>query len=116
MFDVRRYTKADEERWNDYVANAKNATFLFDRSYMNYHEDRFNDYSLMFYKGEKLYAMLPAHRVDDTLFSHFGLTYGGLIMNQQVRTADILVLFEELNQHLRNHGFKRVVYLSLIHI
>lgn len=110
MFDIRRYTKADEERWNGYVAKAKNATFLFDRSYMSYHEDRFNDYSLMFYKDEKLYAMLPAHRVDDTLYSHFGLTYGGLIMDQQVRTADILVLFEELNQHLRNHGFKQVVY------
>lgn len=110
MFDIRRYTKADEEQWNGYAEKAKNATFLFDRSYMNYHEDRFNDYSLMFYKDEKLYAMLPAHRVDDTLYSHFGLTYGGLIMYQQVRTADILVLFEELNQHLRNHGFKQVVY------
>lgn len=110
MFDIRRYTKADEEQWNGYAKKAKNATFLFDRSYVNYHEDRFNDYSLMFYKNEKLYAMLPAHRVDDTLYSHFGLTYGGLIMDQQVKTADILVLFEELNQHLRNHGFKRVVY------
>ena len=110
MFDIRRYTKADEEQWNGYAEKAKNATFLFDRSYMNYHEDRFNDCSLMFYKDEKLYAMLPAHRVDDTLYSHFGLTYGGLIMDQQVRTADILVLFEELNQHLRNHGFKQVVY------
>ena len=110
MFDVRRYTKADEERWNDYVANAKNATFLFDRSYMNYHEDRFNDYSLMFCKDEKPYALLPAHQVHGILYSHLGLTYGGLIMDQQVRTADILVLFEELNQHLRNHGFKRVVY------
>ena len=88
MFDIRRYTKADEEQWNGYAEKAKNATFLFDRSYMNYHEDRFNDYSLMFYKDEKLYAMLPAHRVDDTLYSHFGLTYGGLIMDQQVRTAD----------------------------
>ena len=110
MFDIHRYTKADEEQWNGYAEKAKNATFLFDRSYMNYHEDWFNDYSLMFYKDEKLYAMLPAHRIDDTLYSHFGLTYGGLIMDQQVRTADILVLFEELNQHLRNHGFKQVVY------
>ena len=44
---------------------------------MDYHKDRFEDYSLMVFKDEKLVAVLPANRVEDKLFSHQGLTYGG---------------------------------------
>lgn len=43
----------------------------FDRNYMDYHSDRFDDFSLMFYKKNKLYALLPAHKIEDTLYSHF---------------------------------------------
>ena len=110
MFDIRRYTKADEQVWNSYVATAKNATFLFNRSYMDYHKDRFTDFSLLFYKKEKLYALLPAHIKKDVLYSHFGLTYGGLIMDHQVTSADTLVLFEELNAYLRMRNITKVAY------
>ena len=33
----------------------------------------------MVYKNKKVIALLPANRVGDTLHSHQGLTYGGLI-------------------------------------
>jgi hypothetical protein len=36
--------------------------------------------------------------------------YGGLIMDKEVCTADVLVLFEELNDYLRQQGIRRVVY------
>ena len=93
MFTIRRYTPADKRIWDLYVAKSKNATFLFRRDYMDYHSDRFADYSLLFFKGSRLYALLPANIEGDTLFSHHGLTYGGLIMDKEVCTADVLVLF-----------------------
>ena len=67
MFTIRRYTAADKRVWDRYVANARNATFLFFRDYMDYHADRFQDYSLLFYVGNHLYAILPANIVGDTL-------------------------------------------------
>lgn len=110
MFEIRRYTPADAEAWNGYVRTARNATFLFFREYMDYHSDRFHDHSLMFYKGKRLYALLPAHQEQDTLCSHFGLTYGGLIMSAAVTVSDTCVLFDELNIYLRQAGFRHVKY------
>ncbi len=69
MFEIRKYTDADKEAWNAYVEHARNATFLFNRNYMDYHSDRFKDYSLMFYKNGKLHSLLPAHERGIFLFS-----------------------------------------------
>lgn len=110
MFEIKRYVPTDKERWNSYVREAKNATFLLDRAYMDYHQDRFADASLLFYKEGRLYALLPAHIANDTLYTHLGLTYGGLIMDDRVTASDTLCLFEELNTYLRTQHIKRVVY------
>ena len=80
MFDIRRYSADRADEWNAFVAVSKNATFLFDRRYMDYHSDRFQDCSLMVYYKSSLYALLPANLKGDTLYSHQGLTYGGLLM------------------------------------
>ena len=50
---------------------------------MEYHADRFTDYSLLVYDGNKLLALLPANRSGDVLYSHAGLTYGGVIARRQ---------------------------------
>ena len=113
MFTIRRYAPSDKSAWDRYVAKSKNATFLFRRDYMDYHSDRFEDHSLLFFKGSRLYALLPANAEGTTLFSHHGLTYGGLLMDKEVATADVLVLFDELNAYLRQEGFTKVVYRAI---
>lgn len=48
MITIKRYdSTTDRERWNQFVAQSKQATFLLHRSYMDYHSDRFHDHSLM---------------------------------------------------------------------
>ena len=110
MFQIRRYTPADKNVWDGYVATARNATFLFFRDYMDYHADRFDDYSLMFFVGNHLHSIMPANIVGTTLFSHQGLTYGGLLMDIDVTSAEVVQLFRELNEWLRLAGISRVVY------
>jgi hypothetical protein len=80
---------------------------------MDYHSDRFSDYSLLFYVGRRLYAVMPAHEVGTWFCTHRGLTYGGLLMDDAVTTADVLVLFDELNHYLRSQGFSRVLYRAI---
>lgn len=116
MFDIVRYTPDHAAEWNAFVTRSKNATFLLHRDYMDYHADRFEDYSLMFYREGRLYALLPANRRGDTLWSHQGLTYGGLMMNEQTTAACVQQLFRELNDHLCREGFRRVVYKPVPHI
>ena len=79
-FDIQRYNPSMAETWNRFVSQSKNGTFLFDRGYMDYHADRFQDFSLVFYRKGKMYALLPANIKDNVLYSHQGLTYGGGIL------------------------------------
>jgi hypothetical protein len=73
---------------------------------MEYHSDRFTDASLVVYKAEKLVALLPANREEDTLFSHQGLTYGGLVVSPKLKLKDYITLFKELLQHLASQRIK----------
>ncbi len=110
MFEIRRYSDNDKDAWNDFAKRSKQGTFLFDRAYMDYHRKRFTDSSLMFFKDNKLYAVLPANVVGDTLWSHQGLTYGGLLTDTHATAADICALFEELMSFLKNAGIKKMIY------
>ena len=110
MFEIKRYTPEQADEWNQFVAASKNGTFLFDRRYMDYHADRFEDHSLMFYDDGRLMAVLPAHKSGDTLCSHNGLTYGGLVMSPRLTVVQTLQLFRELNDCLRGDGFHHVSY------
>ena len=101
------------EEWNEFVAKSKNGTFLFDRRFMDYHADRFQDYSLMFYDKDRLLAVMPAHVDGDTLVSHGGLTYGGLVMGPGIRAVQVCEIFRELNEVLRWDGFRRVIYKAV---
>ena len=111
--EIRRYRREDKELWNSFVSKARNATFLFDRNYMDYHADRFDDNSFMFYHKGKLKAVLPANVAGDTLYSHQGLTYGGLLLDKKATVEDVLECFDSLNSRLRENGISKVVYKAL---
>ena len=102
---------ADE--WNLFVAASKNGTFLFDRRFMDYHADRFCDHSLLVYRDQRLYALLPANQKDDTLVSHGGLTYGGLVTDSRCSAKGVLDAFTAINEYLRQQGFRHVVYKAV---
>lgn len=110
-FDIKRYNKdTDKETWNQFVASSKQGTFLLHRSYMDYHSDRFSDHSLMVYKNQKLYAILPGNQKDSTFHSHQGLTYGGLLTTEKATTEDICEVFAAINSYLKENGFRKVIY------
>ncbi|WP_157717130.1 GNAT family N-acetyltransferase [Formosa sp. Hel1_31_208] len=85
------------------MRHSKNATFLFFRDFMEYHQDRFEDYSLMLYKEDLLIALLPANRANDLVFSHQGLSYGGLLLTSDSKFSDVLECFKVLLEHLKSH-------------
>ena len=110
MIEVKQYTQKQAQEWNDFIEQSRQGTFLFNRSYMDYHADRFQDASLMIYRKEQLYALLPANRLGDTLYSHQGLTYGGLITKKKATAAEICELFIKINEYLYHSGVQRVIY------
>ena len=113
-FDIKRYDgDKDKEVWNQFVKTSKQGTFLLDRSYMDYHSDRFADHSLLIYRQDKLYALLPANERDHTLYSHQGLTYAGLLTTSKATTEDICQVFIAINAYLKSAGFQKVIYKAI---
>ncbi len=84
---------------------------------MEYHSDRFFDHSLIVTtpKGKTI-ALLPANRTDDTLHSHQGLTFGGFLVDDGMKTEIMLDLFEDLQSYLRRNGIRKLVYKPIPHI
>ena len=95
------------------MAASKNGTFLFERQFMDYHADRFTDCSLMFYRDNALYALLPANVKGDVLTSHGGLTYGGLVMSSRCSAKGVQEVFAAMNTYLSDMGVRRVVYKAI---
>lgn len=108
QYQIRLYQNEDFALWNDFISKAKNATFLFHRNFMEYHNDRFDDYSLMVFDENKLVAVLPANRVNNALFSHQGLTYGGLVLLNKSKLSDVISIFKTLLQFLSENGIEKI--------
>jgi hypothetical protein len=95
-YTVKRYQEKDYDNWNAFISQAKNATFLFHRDFMDYHKDRFEDFSLMVFDGAKLIAVLPANKDGEIVYSHQGLTYGGLVYGEKLKLASVLLIFKAI--------------------
>ena len=73
---------------------------------MEYHADRFTDHSLLVLKKGKPVALLPANIADNTLYSHQGLTYGGLILHKKVKLKEVAAIFSSVLQFLNEKGIE----------
>lgn len=110
-YSVVRYAATQQREWDAFVREAKGATFLFARDYMDYHRDRFPDYSLMIYEGRQLAAVLPACVTAEGLVSsHGGLTYGGLLLARVARLGDTLAAFHACLRYLEQQQIATLLY------
>ncbi|WP_448682161.1 GNAT family N-acetyltransferase [Pseudomonas nicosulfuronedens] len=111
---VRYFPEQHRLMWDGFVARARNGVFLFQRDYMDYHADRFEDCSLLFFDAQKqLRAVLPANLQGAVLHSHAGLTYGGLVLAEDCGQSEVLALFDSLQAHLPELGAGELRYKCL---
>lgn len=117
MVTVARYSRKEKAYWDAFNAEAKNGHFLFARDYIEYHADRFTDHSLLI-RDEKgnLIALFPANVKEDVVSSHGGLTFGGVVSDQSMRTELMLEIFEALIRHYQQESVKRIFYKAVPHI
>lgn len=116
MISIVRYTETDKDLWNKFNATSKNPLFMFDRGFMDYHKDRFQDHSLLFYDAGELIAILPMSQREQILTSHGGLTYGGFITGSKMKQHTMNECFDALLQYARENGVKKIVYKTIPHI
>lgn len=100
-----------QQSWDEFVARSRNATFLHYRDYMDYHSDRFHDHSLIFLSDKgKIVALLPANATGETLYSHQGLTYGGMLVSMKSTAKEVIEAFRLLTDYAKEQGFKKIIY------
>ncbi|WP_040251528.1 hypothetical protein [Psychroserpens mesophilus] len=107
-FIIKIYQPELKQQWDEFVATSKNATFLFQRDFMEYHQDRFEDYSLMIFNTNKLFAVMPANKNGNKICSHQGLSYGGLVLSKDCKFEHVLSAFETLLKFLNGKGFSNL--------
>ena len=116
MLNVQSYTPEVAPAWDDLVRTARNGVFLFERGYMDYHADRFEDASLVVLDEGEPVALLPAHRIGTDWVAHGGLTFGGLVLHTALGAQAVLHAFDVLTAALRSRGATRLVYKPVPHI
>ncbi len=111
---VTAYKPEYADVWNKFLGTSKNGTFLFDRGYMEYHSERFEDASLMVQDSRgDLVAIFPANRRDHYIISHGGLSYGGLVIGAEIGISKYLAIFASIGDYLQMSGFEFLEYKSI---
>ena len=127
------YSINRKEVWDQFIAQSKNGTFLFQRNFMDYHADRFFDCSLMIYDGispddeykesslttKDLVAVFPANWVEKEhcVYSHQGLTYGGLVVLPEVTELEVMRILQNVMLYYMDYmQARKLVYKPIPYI
>lgn len=116
MVNIIKYSSSKRREWNDFLTGSKNGTFLFNRDYVEYHGERFTDFSLMVYDGGELIALLPANIDSDQLVSHGGLSFGGFIVDSRMKVSIMLKIFNELIKLMQAENINKLIYKKIPYI
>lgn len=112
-YQIVTYSKEHEEAWNNFVTQSKCGTFLFRRDFMEYHSDRFQDFSLLIFLNKELKAVLPGNIEDDVLYTHKGLTYGGVLYTDDLKLPETINIFKAILSFLNERGIKKIILKEL---
>ena len=127
------YSVYRKETWDAFIDMSKNGTFLLKRGFMDYHSDRFFDCSLLIYTGispdeefkekslttKDLVAVFPANwdKEQRIVYSHQGLTYGGLVVLPEVTQKEVMDMMQAIIQYYRDYmQAQRLVYKPVPYI
>ena len=117
---VRRYREQDAEAWDRLTAESWNGTFLHERRFLAYHGERFQDLSLVV-EGDRgrIIGVFPA-ALDpvrtDTVVSHPGLTYGGVVHKGALRGVAMLEVLQGILRAYREMDLRCLRYKVVPHI
>lgn len=103
---IERYHAGLRGCWDQVLSCAKNGIFQFDRGYIEYHGDRFEDMSSVAYLNHRPVAIMPAafDRAARRVVSHPGLTFGGPVFVRELRSEIGLEIIAALLGTLRGWG------------
>lgn len=113
---VYRYLDEYKNEWDNHIRNSKNPHFFFMRDFIEYNKNSFNEHSLVIKRGGKIAAVLPGNTKNNIFYSYQGLTYGGLLVNDKIRTENTGILLDRIIAYLKKQGVTKIVYKKMPYI
>lgn len=111
MIKVVRYEDCLKSDWDSFLKRCKKKHFMFFRDYMDYHQERFHDHSLIFYNSKNnIIAILPANEKDNEIITHQGLSFGGFLVDNDLTCETMLCLFSCLKEYMKKVKFNKLTY------
>ena len=106
---IKRYNAEFKSVWDDLISKSANGNFLFNRSFMDYHQDKFEDFSHLIWNGGELTAVFVAgmsrnRQNDEVLVAHPGLTCGGLITLGNLKYSVLEEVYRLLLEEYKKMG------------
>lgn len=117
--EVVKYIPSLEQLWDNFCKTSINATFLHSRRFLNYHQNRFSDKSVIIKNKEEIVALFPAAVSPNNpkiIISHPGITYGGILHTNNLRGVDILEILTVLLNHYSLGGYRELQYKCVPYI
>ncbi len=113
---IRLFEDGVQNEWDSFIDQESiNGNFLHSRRFLSYHpEDRFKDYSLLYYdKKNNLHALIPGvlrEAEGKKIFvSHPGSTYGGIVLDKKMCSAKhVQIIINELEHYLKDAAFDAI--------
>lgn len=110
---ILQYMEKDQDEWDEFIGKSKNGTFIHKIDYFHYHKKRFMDCSLIIKKNNQIVAIMPGNIEVDTFYTHQGLTYGGLIIQNETTIQNVITYFNMINKYLTDKKVKKVIYKAI---
>lgn len=108
------YNEKYKDKWDKFLENSINGTFLQSRQFLMYHPDsRFIDNSILFINGGNIVAVIPANVINEEkkiLISHQGSTFGGIILApSSLNISALEQIFNKLENYLIENKFDEII-------
>jgi len=105
---VQQYHDDHKLAWDTFCEVSNADTFLFQRDFMEYHKERFQDFSLLVLEDDTIVSILPAHLENNKVCSHRGLTYGGVVFKKHIGLKKSLLVFEAILKFLESQKISQL--------
>jgi len=112
---IKSYDESNKEKWDDFVMNhAVNGTFQQTRNFLAYHGDRFEDASIIIYKGnDTIVAVIPACTMIENgkkvFHAHSGSTFGGIVIAENFYNIEhVDTILNVFGDYLRQKKYHEV--------
>ena len=111
---AERYASELKPLWDALIDKSANGNFLFKRSFIEYHRDRFDDFSYLVWQEQQLIAVfaaaMPREREnDEVLIAHPGLTNGGLIYTNDLSYVILENIYQVLFDIFKKDNLTKLI-------